>query len=60
MHGVTAKDPSEHDIADHPLRQREGGDWFKAPQIVGEFACFIARLPNNGPTGQVFALNSFR
>ncbi|HVB04830.1 MAG TPA: SDR family oxidoreductase [Acidimicrobiales bacterium] len=60
MHGVTTSDPTESDIVDHPRRRQEGGEWFKAPQVVAELACFLAGLPNDGVTGQLFSLNSLR
>lgn len=59
MHGVTERDPDDALAAAHPRGRRENGDWFKAPHVVGDFMCYIASLPHNGPTGQVFSLNSF-
>lgn len=32
------------------------GEWIKNPQDVAPLALYLASLPNNGPTGQVFSL----
>jgi 3-oxoacyl-[acyl-carrier protein] reductase len=32
------------------------GEWIKNPQDVAPLALYLAGLPNNGPTGQVFSL----
>ncbi len=32
------------------------GEWVKNPQDVAPLALYLASLPNNGPTGQVFSL----
>jgi 3-oxoacyl-[acyl-carrier protein] reductase len=31
-------------------------EWFKTPEAVGDLARYLARLPNDGPTGQTFSL----
>jgi 3-oxoacyl-[acyl-carrier protein] reductase len=31
-------------------------EWFKTPEAVGDLALYLARLPNDGPTGQTFSL----
>ena len=31
-------------------------EWFKTPDAVADLACYLARLPNDGPTGQTFSL----
>jgi 3-oxoacyl-[acyl-carrier protein] reductase len=60
MHGVIVRDVHDVDIANVPIERRGSpGEWFKLPATVASLALFIARLPNNGPTGQIFSLNSF-
>lgn len=61
MHGITLRDVTDSAFAELPAMQRgPEGDWFKPPSVVAELALFIAKLPNNGPTGQIFSLNTFR
>jgi 3-oxoacyl-[acyl-carrier protein] reductase len=64
MHGVPE---SESDtLADREVVLEEGleddtsiaGEWFKSPRNVAEIVLFLAGLPNQGPSGQVFSLNS--
>jgi len=31
-------------------------EWFKTPEAVADLALYLARLPNDGPTGQTFSL----
>jgi 3-oxoacyl-[acyl-carrier protein] reductase len=31
-------------------------EWFKQPDAVADLACYLARLPNDGATGQTFSL----
>ena len=64
MHGVTESDPDT--LADREVVLEEGleddssitGEWFKSPRSVADVALFLAGLPNHGPSGQIFSLNS--
>lgn len=64
LHGVSEDDPDT--LADREVVLEEGleddssiaGEWFKSPRSVAEFALTLACLPNRGPSGQIFSLNS--
>jgi len=64
-HGVTPSDPA-HTLAERRVVLEEGleddptiaGEWFKSPREVAEFALLLMILPNYGPSGQIFSLNS--
>ena len=65
IHGVTESDPDT--LADREVvLSGEGleddvslaGEWFKSPRNVADFALHLATLPNGGPSGQIFSLNS--
>jgi 3-oxoacyl-[acyl-carrier protein] reductase len=65
MHGVSESDPADT-LDEREVVLEEGleddpsiaGEWFKSPRNVAEFALTVITLPNHGPTGQVFSLNS--
>lgn len=64
QHGVADEDADT--LADREVVLEEGleddssiaGEWFKSPRSVAEFALTLALLPNRGPSGQIFSLNS--
>ncbi len=64
MHGVSESDPDT--LAEREVVLEEGleddpsiaGEWFKSPRNVADVALFIATLPNRGPSGQIFSLNT--
>ena len=64
LHGVSESDPDT--LVDREVVLEEGleddvslaGEWFKSPRSVAEFALALACLPNRGPSGQLFSLNS--
>jgi 3-oxoacyl-[acyl-carrier protein] reductase len=64
LHGVSESDPDtlterqvvlEEGLEDDPSLT---GEWFKSPRNVADVALFVATLPNRGPTGQIFSLNT--
>jgi 3-oxoacyl-[acyl-carrier protein] reductase len=64
MHGVSDLDPDT--LAEREVVLEEGleddqsiaGEWFKSPRSVADFALALVTLPNPGPSGQIFSLNS--
>jgi 3-oxoacyl-[acyl-carrier protein] reductase len=65
MHGVSESDPADT-LAEREVVLEEGleddqsiaGEWFKSPRSVADFALALVTLPNPGPSGQIFSLNS--
>jgi 3-oxoacyl-[acyl-carrier protein] reductase len=49
--------PADADDLGHLRGQAIGDEWFKEPHEVGPLAVFMAALPDDGPTGQVFSLH---
>lgn len=64
LHGVRESDPdtlsSREVVLDEGLEDDFSltGEWFKSPRDVADFAMSIIDLPNHGPSGQIFSLNS--
>jgi 3-oxoacyl-[acyl-carrier protein] reductase len=64
LHGVPESDPDT--LVNREVVLEEGleddssiaGEWFKSPRSVADFALLLACLPNRGPSGQLFSLNS--
>ena len=50
--------PADDEDLGHLRGQAIGDEWFKEPREVGPLAVFIAALPDDGPTGQVFSLHA--
>ena len=65
MHGVQESDPDTL-VEREVVLSGEGleddltvaGEWFKSPRNVADFALSLVMLPNHGPSGQIFSLNS--
>ena len=49
-------DPADGDDASQPIVARGTDEWMKQPEDVTDLALFLARQPNDGPSGQVFSL----
>jgi 3-oxoacyl-[acyl-carrier protein] reductase len=64
LHGVSDSDPDT--LSEREVVLEEGleddpsiaGEWFKSPRNVADFALSLVMLPNHGPSGQIFSLNS--
>jgi 3-oxoacyl-[acyl-carrier protein] reductase len=64
LHGVPESDPDT--LAEREVVLEEGleddpsiaGEWFKSPRTVADLALVLVTLPNRGPSGQIFSLNS--
>jgi NAD(P)-dependent dehydrogenase (short-subunit alcohol dehydrogenase family) len=64
MAGVSATDPDtlakRQVVLDEGLEddQSIAGEWFKSPENVADLAMYLVALPDRGPSGQTFSLNS--
>lgn len=53
---MTGLPTAEDDEASQPIVARGTDEWLKQPEDVTDLALFLARQPNDGPSGQIFSL----